>query len=104
MTKNALIVTLAVLAVALITATVVYAAYPSGMGGMMNQQQRNGYSNAYGQMTEEECETQMQNMHGSDFGSSMMGSFDHDAMHNGMMNFNGTASAPSGMMGRGGCH
>lgn len=103
MNKNLLVVTLAVLVAALVTVTVVYAAYPSGIGGMMNQQ-RNGYNGGYGQMTEEQCETQMQNMHGSDFGSSMMEGYDHDAMHNGMMNFNDTTSLPSGMMGRGGCH
>lgn len=104
MTKNVIIVTLAVLAVALVTVTAVYAAYPSGIGGMMNQQQGNGYNNAYGQMTAEQCRTQAQNMHGSGFGGSMMGNFDHDAMHNGTMNYNGTTSAPSGTMGRGGCH
>ena len=104
MTKNVLIVTLSVLAAALVTVSVVYAAYPAGIGSMMNQQQRNGYSNPNGQMTAEQCGTQMRNMHGSNFGGSMMGNSAPDAMHNGMMNSNGTTTAPTGMMGRGGCH
>lgn len=61
---------------------------------MMNQQ---GID--HGAMSEEQCESMMEEMHSSDHRGSMMGTFDHDSMMDSHMGENSTDT-----MGRGGCH
>ena len=96
MNTKILIATSLLIALAFI-ATTAAATYANSM---MNQQQGINHN----AMSEEECESIMNEMHSSDhhnsmMGGSMMGTYNHDSMMDAHMGEDGSVT-----MGRGGCH